>query len=118
MAKRRRGRGQGSPNHNGNNNGNSNSNNQGHQGQQNHGQQSQRRQGDSAARFWGDPAVKRTDPSPIRPTPDPAALVKSLGNPPLSPTASHQLAVVYEEAVRAATALAAANGLLDVDQLD
>lgn len=112
MAKRRRGRGQGSPNHNGNNN-------NGNQGQQNHqGQQGQRRQGDSAARFWGDPSTKRAAPSPIRPTPDPAALVKSLGNPPLSPTASHQLAVVYEEAVRAATALAAANGLLDVDQLD
>lgn len=121
MAKRRRGRGQGSANQN--------------QGNQNHGHQNhgsgggqnqggggggggQRRQGDSSGRFWGDPAAKRATPSSIRPTPDPAALVKSLGNPPLSPTASHQLAVVYEEAVRAATALAAANGLLDVDELD
>jgi hypothetical protein len=128
MAKRRRGRGQGSANPN---NQNQNQGNQNHQGGggggggQNHGhghgQQGQgqgRRQGDSAARFWGDPATKRAEPTSIRPTPDPAALVKSLGNPPLSPTASHQLAVVYEEAVRAATALAAANGLLDVDELD
>jgi hypothetical protein len=108
MAKRRRGR-----------SGSGNQNQQGGQGQQGQGQ---RRNGgggggDSAARFWGDPGGKRTAPTPVRPTPDPAALVRSLGNPPLSPTASHQLAVVYEEAVRAATALAAANGLLDVDEL-
>jgi hypothetical protein len=51
----------------------------------------------------------------IRPTLDPAALPRSLGDPPLTPdtAAAHHVAVVYEEAVRAATALAAANGLLD-----
>jgi hypothetical protein len=41
-----------------------------------------------------------------------------LGNPPLavSPaTARRHLDAVYEEAVRAATALAAANGLLDTE---
>jgi hypothetical protein len=86
------------------------------QGQQ---KQQSRRPGESAAqRFWGDPAAKRSEPAPIRPTPDPGALVRSLGNPPLSPAAAHQLAVVYEEAVRAATALAAANGLLDASELD
>jgi hypothetical protein len=128
MAKRRRGRGQGPANQNQNNQGQNHGNqNHGSGGGQNHGGgqggghgggQGQRRQGDSSGRFWGDTAAKRATPSAIRPTPDPAALVKSLGNPPLSPTASHQLAVVYEEAVRAATALAAANGLLDVDELD
>jgi hypothetical protein len=124
MAKRRRGRGQGSANQNQNNQGQNHGNqNHGSGGGQNHGGgqgggQGQRRQGDSSGRFWGDPTAKRATPSAIRPTPDPAALVKSLGNPPLSPTASHQLAVVYEEAVRAATALAAANGLLDGDELD
>jgi hypothetical protein len=120
MAKRRRGRGQGSANQNQNNQGqNHGHQNHGSGGGQNHGGgQGQRRQGDSSGRFWGDPTAKRATPSAIRPTPDPAALVKSLGNPPLSPTASHQLAVVYEEAVRAATALAAANGLLDGDELD
>lgn len=66
--------------------------------------------------FWGDPEA----PPPgtvgkIRPTDDPGALVRSLGDPPLATNpaaAEHHLAVVYEEAVRAATALAAANGLL------
>jgi uncharacterized Zn finger protein len=81
-------------------------------------QQQQRKQpADSAVqKFWGDPEPRPAATTPIRPTPDPGALVKSLGNPPLSPAATHQLAVVYEEAVRAATALAAANGLLDVDE--
>ena len=39
---------------------------------------------------------------------------RSLGDPPLTPEAAAQqaLAVVYEEAVRAATALAAVDGLL------
>ena len=105
MAKRRS-RGQGNQNQNQ------------RQGQQKK-QQQQRRPGDSSAqRFWGDPSAKRSEPTPIRPTPDPGALVRSLGNPPLSPAAAHQLAVVYEEAVRAATALAAANGLLDADELE
>jgi hypothetical protein len=51
----------------------------------------------------------------IRPTTDPAAVVRSLGPPPFAidgSVAERHLAAVYEEAVRAATALAAANGLL------
>lgn len=76
-----------------------------------------RRQGPPTDAFWG-----RTDgPSPvaqhITPTADPSAIPRSLGDPPLSSNpaaAQHHLAVVYEEAVKAATALAAANGLLDV----
>ena len=58
----------------------------------------------------GMPAVER-----IRPTPDPAALPRSLGDPPLGPNpeaGQALLGAVYEEAVRAATALAAASGLL------
>lgn len=107
MAKRRRGAGGNNPN---NHNNNSQNNHQNQQGQR-------RRQSDSAAQqFWGDADGKRPAPGSIRPTPDPAGLVKSLGNPPLSPAATHQLAVVYEEAVRAATALAAANGLLDLGE--
>jgi len=69
-------------------------------------------------RFWGSDDVEATTPSKIRPTPDPGALPRSLGNPPLavSPaTARRHLDAVYEEAVRAATALAAANGLLDTE---
>ncbi len=69
----------------------------------------------AAEAFWG----QGYEPAPIptvRPATDPAAVARSLGDPPLAidgATASHTLAVVYEEAVRAATALAAATGLLD-----
>lgn len=57
-------------------------------------------------------------PRRIRPTSDPAAVVRSLGAPPLavdSALAERHLTAVYEEAVRAATALAAATGLLAAD---
>lgn len=65
----------------------------------------------------GGTADQRQDaPIPrILPTPDPSALPRSLGDPPLQVrpgVAEAHLAAVYEEAVRAATALAAANGLL------
>jgi hypothetical protein len=73
-------------------------------------------------RFWGagyEPAATTTS---IRPTPDPGVLIRSLGAPPLAfdPNVSlRHLTAVYEEAVRAATALAAANGLLgESDQED
>jgi hypothetical protein len=67
------------------------------------------------AKFWGadDPAAPT--PAPIEPTPDPGAVVRSLGAPPLgvdAAVAERHLTAVYEEAVRAATALAAVNGLL------
>jgi hypothetical protein len=78
----------------------------------------QRRPG--GADFWGRPSA---EPSAgrIKPTPDPGALPRSLGDPPIGhdPTvAAGHLAVIYEEAVRAATALAAANGLLDDEDGD
>jgi hypothetical protein len=69
----------------------------------------------SEGRFWG-AAPEPSKPRPIRPTPDPGALVRSLGQPPLSVDpglADRHLTAVYEEAVKAATALLAANGLLD-----
>ena len=72
------------------------------------------------AGFWGPDSPPPVDEVPatvrIRPTNDPAAVPRSLGDAPLgaSPAVvAHHLAVVYEEAVKAATALAAANGLLD-----
>jgi hypothetical protein len=93
------------------------------QQQQQHHQQ-QQQQSAAAAKvgeldeFWGEgggdesAVVQR-----IRPTPEPAALPRSLGDPPLTPdtAAAHHVAVVYEEAVRAATALAAANSLLELE---
>jgi hypothetical protein len=71
------------------------------------------------ARFWGTSAEPVESAPTIRPTSDPAALVRSLGAPPLAVDSSvveRHLTAVYEEAVRAATALAAANGLLAVDE--
>jgi hypothetical protein len=68
----------------------------------------------SRAGFWGRGDAP-SNASPMTPTPDPAAVPRSLGDPPLAANraaAQHHLALVYEEAVRAATALAAANGLL------
>ena len=66
-------------------------------------------------RFWGASYEPAAVNSRIRPTPDPGVLVRSLGAPPLATdpqVALRHLTAVYEEAVRAATALAAANGLL------
>ena len=89
------------------------------------------------ARFWGQLQKSAVDgdgsgeaasgadsprqPAGIHPTPDPGALVRSLGPPPLavdSAVSERHLTAVYEEAVRAATALAAANGLLARDDPD
>jgi len=70
--------------------------------------------------FWGKPADGPPSDRKVRPTIDPGAVVRSLGDPPLGPnpaTAAHQLTAIYEEAVRAATALAAANGLLEDEAL-
>ena len=74
----------------------------------------------SGADFWGRPGAEPSVEK-IRPTPDPGAVPRSLGDPPLGPNpavAAGHLAVIYEEAVRAATALAAANGLLDEETLE
>jgi hypothetical protein len=72
-----------------------------------------------AAAFWADNGYE-PGPSPqIRPTSDPGALPRSLGEPPVAPAVSqHHLDAVYEEAVRAATALAAANGLVPANVVD
>jgi hypothetical protein len=70
------------------------------------------------ADFWGRAGEGPPSDRKVRPTIDPGAVVRSLGDPPLGPnpaTAGHHLTAIYEEAVKAATALAAANGLLDDD---
>jgi hypothetical protein len=72
------------------------------------------------ADFWGRSTEGPPSDRKVRPTIDPGAVVRSLGDPPLGPnpaTAAHHLTAIYEEAVRAATALAAANGLLEADEL-
>jgi hypothetical protein len=72
-------------------------------------------------RFWGTatPPSESPAPAPIKPTGDPAVVVRSLGPAPLAvdpALVDRHLTAVYEEAVRAATALAAANGLLAMDE--
>ena len=76
-----------------------------------------RRTGPPTDAVWGRSDGPPPSAHPVTPTADPSAIPRSLGDPPLSnnpAAAQHHLAVVYEEAVKAATALAAANGLLDV----
>jgi hypothetical protein len=78
--------------------------------------QSGNRRRNGGADFWGRPTEGPPSDRKVQPTIDPGAVVRSLGDPPLGPnpaTAAHHLTAIYEEAVRAATALAAANGLLD-----
>jgi len=67
------------------------------------------------ARFWGSAPDGPPLVGEIRPTPDPAVVIRSLGAAPLAldpGMVDRHLTAVYEEIVRAASALAAANGLL------
>lgn len=70
--------------------------------------------------FWGEPSKLPVDQSEVRITEDPAAVVRSLGPPPLPGhelIAEHYFAAVYERAVSFAGALAAAGGLVEPDEL-
>jgi hypothetical protein len=63
------------------------------------------------------PVPHLPDPEPIRPSTEPTALLKSLGDPPLQgqgAVAEHYIAAVVERAAGLATAIAAAGGLLDL----
>jgi hypothetical protein len=67
--------------------------------------------------LWSAPA-ELPAPDPIRPARDPAALVRSLGQPPLgshATVASHYMAAVVERAAALASALAATADLLVVE---
>ena len=70
--------------------------------------------------FWGDPAkLPREDPT-VRIVTDPAAVIRSLGRPPLS---GHQnqadgyFTAVYQRSVTLASVLAAAGNLIAPDDL-
>ena len=79
----------------------------------------ERRRRSGGADFWGRPSEGPPSDRMVRPTIDPGAVVRSLGDPPLGPnpaTAAHHLTAIYEEAVKAATALAAVNGILDMGE--
>ncbi len=75
--------------------------------------------GATSAGFWGQFDDRAPAADKVRMPADPTALLRSLGDPPLGSNpaaAQHHLAVVYDEAVRAAIALAAANGLLELPE--
>ena len=71
--------------------------------------------------FW-DGSVAADEPVARVPSPeDPAAMIRSLGPPPLpgrETIAEHYFAAAYDKASRRARALAAANGLLDLSDPD
>ena len=83
------------------------------QGQGQGGGQAQKLQG---ADLWR-PVPPVELPEPITPAADPAALLRSLGTPPLpgqQAVADHYLAAVVERSAHLATALAAAADLLEL----
>jgi hypothetical protein len=70
--------------------------------------------------FWTTPPAEDDviEIEPIRPVPEPGAMVRSLGPPPLfggGGNAEHYFAAIYERAAMLAGALAAASDLLDLD---
>jgi hypothetical protein len=72
------------------------------------------------AEFWGEEATLPEASADIRITPDPAAVVRSLGRPPLpghEQAAEAYFAAVYGRAVGLASALAAAGELIATEEL-
>ena len=71
-----------------------------------------------AKEFWGSDEVDAEEVDLIRPVSDASAMIRSLGTPPLHGRESNADAlftVIYGKAAALATALAAANDLLDID---
>ena len=79
-----------------------------------------RNKGKAVAEYWGDRSKLPEPTSDIRITDDPAALVRSLGRPPL-PGQDHvseaYFTAVYGRAVGLASALAAAGELIEPEEL-
>ncbi len=72
------------------------------------------------AEFWGDRATLPEPRDDIRITDDPAAVVRSLGRPPLpgqEQASEAYFAAVYGRAVGLASALAAAGELIEPEEL-
>ena len=83
--------------------------------------QAARRRPATGRDFWGTDAIDEEPAASISPIDEPAAMVLSLGPPPLRghETAAEQyFRVVYDQAVALAVALAAANGLLETAAVD
>jgi hypothetical protein len=80
-----------------------------------------RRRPATGADFWGTESTIDDVPESILPSDDPAAMVTSLGPPPLpghETAAQHYFDAVYAMAGALAIALAAASGLLVTDEDD
>ncbi len=70
--------------------------------------------------FWGRADLLPEASASARITSDPAAVVRSLGRAPLSGhhnAADHYFAAVYDRSVSLASALAAAGGMIETDEL-
>ena len=80
-----------------------------------------RRRPATGADFWGTESTIDDIPETITPSDDPAAMITSLGPPPLpghETAALHYFDAVYAKAAALAIALAAASGLLMTDDED
>ena len=83
--------------------------------------QSGRRRPATGANFWGNEDATDDLPEVITPSDDPAAMITSLGPPPIpghETAAQHYFDAVYAKAGALAIALAAASGLLVTDDHD
>ncbi len=70
--------------------------------------------------FWGSPTDLPAPADSVRITREPAAVIRSIGRPPLpghETIAEHYFQAVYERAVSLSSALAAAADLVDPDEL-
>ncbi len=75
----------------------------------------------SPKNFWGDVEKLPVAEDKIRITPQPDALAKSLGRPPIPGSetiAEHYFEAVYDRAVALASVLATAGGMIEPDDLD
>lgn len=74
----------------------------------------------SSRDFWGTRLPVPDDRPSIAPAPDPTAVFRSLGPPPLAghaAIAENYFTLVYDRAAGLATALAASSGLLETDDV-
>lgn len=97
--------------------GNSRSGNSG-RGSKRSGKRRRKNSVKSTREFWGDPSRLPEESARVRISTEPAAIVQSLGPPPLAgheQAAEHYFEAVYERAVVMAGALAAASGLIEED---
>jgi len=73
----------------------------------------------SGVSFWGQPSAQPPAAREVRFTPDPSAMARSLGPPPLpgrESVSEYYFATVYDRAVALAAALATAGGLVTAEE--